>query len=154
MVILKASQNGTNCSLGFYPFLFARTCFLNNIQVISTREELTVKWLKISRTDHVNSFLSTIPRLWLEITVLFLLEHIENKRLSCIYQCPICLGSIVQQNNSQLAIALPSLINKFNRLKISICPVLVYPLCVERSVHGAFKWISVSLNAPFMYYSY
>lgn len=76
--------------------------------------------------------------------------HKGSSRLTYHYQCPACLGSIVQKTHFHLPLTIQKLICKSNGLHLSICPAAVYCVHVGKSTSEAFKWISVLCNAPSM----
>lgn len=94
--------------------------------------------------NNFNFLLTTNPGMVRDNNIVLTKSHATQKAIQHL-PVSICQGSIVQKNHSQLSIALPSLINKFSRLTVSICSVLMYPLYIERSDYEAFKWISVLL---------
>lgn len=76
--------------------------------------------------------------------------HKGSSGLTYHYQCPACLGSIVQKTHFHLPLTIQKLICKSNGLHLSICPAAVYCVHVGKSTSEAFKWISVLCNAPSM----
>lgn len=76
--------------------------------------------------------------------------HKGSSGLTYHYQCPACLGSIVQKTHFHLPLTIQKLICKSNGLHLSICPAAVYCVHVGKSTSEAFKWISVLCNARSM----
>lgn len=57
-------------------------------------------------------------------------SHKGSSRLTCLYQCPACLGSIVQKTHFHLSLTMQKLICRSNGLHLSICPAAVYCACM------------------------
>lgn len=73
-------------------------------------------------------------------------SHKGSSRLTCLYQCPACLGSIVQKSHFHLSLTIQKLICRSNGLHLSICPAAVHCACMLgkaplKLLNGFLLWV-------------